>query len=67
MSSDPAAAPEPTFVVGDRVCCEGQRATVRFVGPVDGAEGLWVGVEWDSPERGKHNGTVKGKQYFVTR
>ena len=25
---------------------------------------LWVGLEWDEDNRGKHNGTVKGFQYF---
>ena len=65
--SEPDATCEPMPNVGDRVCCDGQRATVRFVGTVDGTNGLWVGVEWDNPERGKHNGTVKHKQYFATR
>ncbi|XP_043197939.1 tubulin-specific chaperone E-like isoform X3 [Amphibalanus amphitrite] len=63
---EPNTAEEWVPTVGDRVCCDGQRATVRFVGSVTGADGLWVGVEWDNPERGKHNGTVKGKQYFMT-
>lgn len=30
-------------------------------------DGLWIGVEWDDPERGKHNGTVNGVEYFETR
>ncbi|KAF0296185.1 Tubulin-specific chaperone E [Amphibalanus amphitrite] len=63
---EPNTAEEWVPTVGDRVCCDGQRATVRFVGSVTGADGLWVGVEWDNPERGKHNGTVKGKEYFMT-
>jgi dynactin complex subunit len=25
---------------------------------------LWIGVEWDEKERGKHNGTVNGYEYF---
>lgn len=29
--------------------------------------GVWVGVEWDNPERGKHNGFVDNVQYFETR
>lgn len=42
------------------------RATVRYVGRVDGAtpEEGWIGIEWDAEGRGKHNGTAKGKQYF---
>ena len=26
---------------------------------------MWLGVEWDEPERGKHNGEHEGKQYFT--
>ncbi len=29
-----------------------ERATVRYVGFVDGQEGTWVGVEWDNEARG---------------
>ena len=45
------------------------RATVRFVGKVDGAtpEEGWIGIEWDAEGRGKHNGTAKGKRYFECR
>jgi dynactin complex subunit len=56
-------------VVGQRVQAkaDGHRATVRFVGSVDGAspEDGWVGVEWDSVGRGKHDGEAKGKRYFT--
>ncbi|KAL0969333.1 hypothetical protein UPYG_G00225690 [Umbra pygmaea] len=37
--------------------------TVRYVGSTEFAEGLWVGVELDSPS-GKNNGSVDGRQYF---
>lgn len=43
------------------------RATVRYVGPVEGQKGSWVGLEWDDPDRGKHDGSHDGKRYFVTR
>jgi dynactin complex subunit len=26
---------------------------------------LWVGIEWDEANRGKHNGTVNGYKYFT--
>uniref|UniRef100_A0A8D0HGZ2 Tubulin-specific chaperone E n=1 Tax=Sphenodon punctatus TaxID=8508 RepID=A0A8D0HGZ2_SPHPU len=29
--------------------------------------GLWLGVEWDNPHRGKHNGNHEGTQYFSCR
>lgn len=53
------------FTPGDRVLVARQRATVRYVGPVDGADGLWVGVEWDDPTRGRHDGAVADRRYFV--
>ena len=27
--------------------------------------GVWLGVEWDMPSRGKHNGTHDGVKYFT--
>jgi dynactin complex subunit len=50
--------------VGDRVVIAKQKATVRYVGPVDGQEGIWVGVEWDDSSRGKHDGSTGGRRYF---
>ncbi|KAJ3515736.1 hypothetical protein NLJ89_g1578 [Agrocybe chaxingu] len=29
--------------------------------------GIWLGVEWDDPARGKHSGSKDGKQYFTCR
>ncbi len=51
--------------VGARLQIGRDRATVRYVGPVDGQVGQWVGLEWDDPARGKHDGSTGGKQYFV--
>ena len=36
----------------------------RYIGPVKGQEGTWVGVEWDDATRGKHDGSTGGVQYF---
>ncbi|KAM8772126.1 tubulin-specific chaperone E isoform 1-T2 [Acanthopagrus schlegelii] len=57
----------PADAVGRRVACDGERATVRYVGPVPPTAGLWLGVEWDHPERGKHDGSHGGVQYFTCR
>ncbi|XP_072319593.1 tubulin-specific chaperone E [Eucyclogobius newberryi] len=51
--------------VGRRVSCREERATVRYVGPVPPTKGVWLGVEWDDPERGKHDGVHEGVQYFT--
>ncbi|KAG7217941.1 hypothetical protein INR49_020763 [Caranx melampygus] len=57
----------PEDAVGRRVSCGGERATVRYVGPVPPTAGLWLGVEWDDPTRGKHDGSHDGVQYFSCR
>lgn len=57
----------PQDAAGRRVSCGGERATVRYVGHVSPHEGLWLGVEWDNPERGKHDGTIEGVRYFTCR
>ncbi|MFT7812984.1 kinesin-like protein KIF13B isoform X2 [Arapaima gigas] len=44
----------------------GKSGTVRYVGPADFADGIWVGVELDTPS-GKHSGSVGGRQYFQCR
>lgn len=59
--------PDPEEVVDRRVSCDGERATVRYLGPVPPTAGLWYGVEWDNPERGKHDGSHEGVQYFTCR
>lgn len=64
MAADQAV---PDDAVGRRVSCGGERATVRYVGPVPPTAGLWLGVEWDNADRGKHDGSHEGVQYFTCR
>ncbi|OQO04994.1 hypothetical protein B0A48_08013 [Cryoendolithus antarcticus] len=59
--------PELDTYVGQRQSLRGQTCTVRFVGTVEGKQGIWLGVEWDDTSRGKHNGTHDGVEYFACR
>ncbi|NXX21775.1 TBCE protein, partial [Podargus strigoides] len=61
------AAEVPSDALGRRVLCGTERATVRYVGSVPPTAGIWLGVEWDDPQRGKHDGTYEGTQYFKCR
>lgn len=55
-----------TIPVGSRIVCNGEYGTVLYVGKVDSTQGIWLGVEWDNPERGKHDGSYNGVNYFKT-
>lgn len=48
--------------VGARISFNGSRGTIKYTGAVDNSNGVWLGVEWDDPQRGKHD----GKGYFQT-
>ncbi|KJH43683.1 CAP-Gly domain protein [Dictyocaulus viviparus] len=52
--------------IGERVMVGRDCGVVRYVGEVDGHSGIWVGIEWDDPERGKHSGVLNGVKYFQT-
>lgn len=57
-------AGQPVYV-GKRLSYDGNRCTVRYVGPVEGTDGKWYGVEWDDDcPKGKHDGTLNGTRYF---
>ncbi|KAM3071336.1 hypothetical protein ACMFMG_008928 [Clarireedia jacksonii] len=45
-----------SYRVGQRVSFEGQLCTIRYIGEVQGTAKEWLGVEWDNPSRGKHDG-----------
>jgi dynactin complex subunit len=38
---------------------------VRYLGPVDGHAGDWVGVDWDGGAGGRHDGSLAGRRYFA--
>jgi hypothetical protein len=52
---------------GTRLGYSGYLGTIRYVGTVNGTKGVWLGVEWDDPHRGKHDGVKDGKRYFTCR
>ncbi|EPQ57923.1 hypothetical protein GLOTRDRAFT_71849 [Gloeophyllum trabeum ATCC 11539] len=56
--------PDTSPPVGARIALNNSLGTVRYVGPVDGTHGTWLGVEWDDPQRGKHDGCKDGTRYF---
>lgn len=49
---------------GRRISYDGALCTVRYCGSLPGTKGIWLGVEWDAPGRGKHDGIFQGKRYF---
>ncbi|XP_072267742.1 kinesin-like protein KIF13A isoform X2 [Pyxicephalus adspersus] len=52
------------FSLGDQVCIgDNKFGIVRYIGAVDFSCGVWIGVELHG-QLGKHDGTVKGKEYF---
>ncbi|KAL0359975.1 UNVERIFIED_CONTAM: Tubulin-folding cofactor E [Sesamum radiatum] len=69
-SGDPIRQPEAAFRVGQRVHFIGQPrriGTVKYVGPVEGYSGNWIGVDWDGDGEGKHDGSHNGIRYFTGR
>lgn len=59
--------PAPSVSHGSRIEVSGSRGFVRFLGVLPGrGDGVvWVGVDWDEPSRGKHDGTVDGVRRFT--
>jgi dynactin complex subunit len=56
--------------LNERLSCDGgRRGTVRFIGALDDkpTDVVWVGIEWDNAEDGKHDGTVGTRRYFHCR
>ncbi|KZV33102.1 hypothetical protein F511_03368 [Dorcoceras hygrometricum] len=61
---------ETVFKVDQRVHYAAQpqkTGVVKYVGPLDGYSGDWVGVDWDADGNGRHNGSHNGVAYFTAR
>lgn len=52
--------------IGSRVKSGDDIGIVKYIGEVQGYNGIWYGVEWDDVARGKHDGFVDNIQYFKT-
>jgi dynactin complex subunit len=51
--------------VGTRISCQGEICTIRFIGIIPQWKNVIAyGVEWDDPERGKHDGSLDGIEYY---
>ncbi|XP_071388913.1 uncharacterized protein [Centroberyx affinis] len=61
--SSPVAQLPDWMAPGEQVWVGKRRGTVHYVGGVEFAKGIWVGVQLDLAV-GKHNGTVQGRVYF---
>ncbi|KAM9852404.1 kinesin-like protein KIF13A [Aulostomus maculatus] len=61
--STPVAQLPDWMAPGEQVWVGKRRGTVYYVGGVEFAKGIWVGVKLDLAV-GKHNGTVQGRVYF---
>ncbi|XP_055377115.1 tubulin-specific chaperone E [Condylostylus longicornis] len=55
------------FPIGSRIKVNDDFGTVKYVGNVQGYNGIWLGIEWDNFSRGKHDGTINGIYYFSTK
>jgi tubulin-specific chaperone E len=55
-----------SYYPGRRLSLNDELCTVRYCGPLPTQEGDWLGVEWDDPNRGKHDGQYKGRRLFST-
>ncbi|XP_028435475.1 kinesin-like protein KIF13A isoform X5 [Perca flavescens] len=61
--STPVAQLPDWMAPGEQVWVGKRRGTVHYVGGVEFAKGIWIGVKLDMAV-GKHNGTVQGRVYF---
>lgn len=53
----------PSYL-GQRRSYGGALCTIRYRGPLSGTKGEWLGVEWDDPTRGKHDGKHNDQRIF---
>ncbi|ORX33717.1 hypothetical protein BCR36DRAFT_588593 [Piromyces finnis] len=52
-------------LIGKRINYDNNLGIVLYEGPVTNSKVIWLGIQWDDPSRGKHNGEYKGVKYFT--
>lgn len=53
--------------IGMRIELNDHYGTIRYIGRVENKPSIWLGIDWDDPNRGKHDGTVEGRRYFSAK
>lgn len=67
QTSSPSSSNKGCWLtIGVNVFVNNEIGAVRYIGPVDFADGTWLGIELRSP-KGKNDGSVQGKRYFVCK
>ncbi|XP_062502661.1 CAP-Gly domain-containing linker protein 4-like isoform X2 [Corticium candelabrum] len=51
---------------GTNVLVTGEMGVLRYIGPTQFADGVWLGIELKKPV-GKNDGSVQGKRYFTCK
>ncbi|OMH79564.1 Centrosome-associated protein, partial [Zancudomyces culisetae] len=60
------ASTDQIVKIGDMVYIEGvnEVGTLKYLGPIADKNGVWAGIELDTPFAGKNNGNFNGVSYF---
>jgi len=58
------ASDEIEFELGQSITLPKGPAVIRYIGPLPGQIGTWIGLEV-GPNEGKHDGMYEGKRYFT--
>lgn len=60
---------QDNYQIGQRIILDHlHRGTIRFTGTLtDEDQKIWLGIEWDQVDRGKHDGSFKGRCMFRTK
>uniref|UniRef100_A0A0L8HP84 CAP-Gly domain-containing protein n=1 Tax=Octopus bimaculoides TaxID=37653 RepID=A0A0L8HP84_OCTBM len=62
----PGASSDLKLEIGMGVFCSNELGVIRYIGPTDFAEGIWIGVELRTA-KGKNDGSVNNKRYFLCK